>query len=208
MKKERLYWILQIGGWTLYGLTFIFAGSDAEREITYQGVLSVAVESFYFLIITHTFRNLIIRRGWLKLTLIKLIPRAVLSALIIGLTIFLLRIATTYALDIFDEQLYSTESIIGIPLTNAFISMIWIILYFLYHYFERFNVSLKYEAAVNEMLLNQLRAQLNPHFIFNALNSIRALVDEDPKKSKLAITQLSNILRTSLMADKKEALFL
>ena len=62
---------------------------------------------------------------------------------------------------------------------------------------------MQYEAAAKEIELNNLRSQLNPHFIFNALNSIRALVDEDPKKSKNAITQLSNILRNSLMVDRK-----
>ena len=51
--------------------------------------------------------------------------------------------------------------------------------------------------------LNHLKSQLNPHFIFNALNSIRALVDENPVKSKQAINQLSNILRSSLASDKK-----
>src|SRR5690606_39452870 len=47
------------------------------------------------------------------------------------------------------------------------------------------------------------RSQLNPHFIFNALNSIRALVDENPQKSKQAINQLANILRNSLTFEKK-----
>jgi LytS/YehU family sensor histidine kinase len=48
-----------------------------------------------------------------------------------------------------------------------------------------------------------LKSQLNPHFIFNALNSIRALVDENPAKSKQAINQLSNILRNSLTTGKR-----
>ena len=38
--------------------------------------------------------------------------------------------------------------------------------------------------------------------MFNSMNSIRALVDEDPKKAKVAITQLSNILRNTLMMHK------
>jgi LytS/YehU family sensor histidine kinase len=59
---------------------------------------------------------------------------------------------------------------------------------------------------MNEMYLNQLKSQLNPHFIFNALNSVRALVDENPSKAKTAITQLSNILRTSLVMDKKRVI--
>jgi LytS/YehU family sensor histidine kinase len=69
---------------------------------------------------------------------------------------------------------------------------------------EKTNASLKYEAAIFEIELNQLKSQLNPHFIFNALNSIRALVDEDPDKSKTAITQLSNILRNSLVVNRRK----
>src|SRR5690606_23911150 len=61
----------------------------------------------------------------------------------------------------------------------------------------------KYEASMIEIELKNLKSQLNPHFIFNALNSIRALVDENPSKSKQAINQLSNILRNSLASDKK-----
>jgi LytS/YehU family sensor histidine kinase len=64
-------------------------------------------------------------------------------------------------------------------------------------------VSLKYEAALNEIALNQLKSQLNPHFIFNALNGIRALIEDEPVKAKKAITQLSTILRNSLVTDKK-----
>ena len=45
---------------------------------------------------------------------------------------------------------------------------------------------------------------MNPHFTFNALNSIRALVYEDPAKAQVSITQLSNILRNSLLADRRK----
>jgi len=50
-----------------------------------------------------------------------------------------------------------------------------------------------------------LRSQINPHFIFNSLNSIRALVDENPERARRAITELSNILRSSMQADKSES---
>lgn len=43
-----------------------------------------------------------------------------------------------------------------------------------------------------------------PHFIFNAMNTIRALIDEDPTKAKNAVTQLSNVLRSSLQTGKQE----
>jgi two-component system, LytTR family, sensor kinase len=79
---------------------------------------------------------------------------------------------------------------------------LWSLLYFLFYFLDNYNSTLKYQARINEIKLIHLRNQLNPHFIFNALNSVRALVDEDPLKAKSAITQLSSILRYSLIMDK------
>ena len=45
---------------------------------------------------------------------------------------------------------------------------------------------------------------MNPHFMFNALNGIRALVDEDPDKAKRAITQLSAILRNAMATVRRD----
>lgn len=104
----------------------------------------------------------------------------------------------------FDAEIaFSLEQIIGQTFIYGIIFSLWSVLYFTYHYFERYNVSLKYEASMVQIELNNLRSQLNPHFIFNALNSIRALIDENPLKSKEAINQLSNLLRNSLTQDKK-----
>jgi two-component system LytT family sensor kinase len=46
--------------------------------------------------------------------------------------------------------------------------------------------------------LKNLTAQLNPHFLFNSLNSIKALVVENPESARRAIDLLSDLLRTSL----------
>jgi LytS/YehU family sensor histidine kinase len=48
--------------------------------------------------------------------------------------------------------------------------------------------------------LQLLRYQVNPHFLFNSLNSIRALVDEDRNNAKKMITELSEFLRYSLIS--------
>ncbi len=98
---------------------------------------------------------------------------------------------------------WKVTNVVGLTSVYSLIFFLWAVLYFIYHYFERYNTSLKHQAAMNEIELNNLKSQLNPHFIFNALNSIRALVDENPKKSKNSITQLSNILRSSLVSDKQ-----
>jgi len=82
------------------------------------------------------------------------------------------------------------------------------LIYFFYPFFKNYKQeeikNLQLEAAHQEFQINRLRSQLNPHFIFNAMNSIRALIDEDPTKAKKAITQLSNVLRNSLLMDEKK----
>jgi LytS/YehU family sensor histidine kinase len=78
----------------------------------------------------------------------------------------------------------------------------WALAYFAFHYFQRGRReeirNLRLETANRENQLGTLRSQLNPHFMFNALNGIRALVDEDPEQAKRAITQLSAILRNAM----------
>jgi len=63
---------------------------------------------------------------------------------------------------------------------------------------------IRLESEVKELELKTIKSHINPHFIFNALNSIRALVDENPERARTAITELSNILRSSMQADKQE----
>lgn len=44
--------------------------------------------------------------------------------------------------------------------------------------------TLKMESLIKELELRTIKAHINPHFIFNSLNSIRALVDEKPAKGQ------------------------
>jgi LytS/YehU family sensor histidine kinase len=58
----------------------------------------------------------------------------------------------------------------------------------------------KADLLAHKAQLQMLRYQLNPHFLFNALNTIRALVEEDKEKAKQIITELSEFLRYSLVS--------
>jgi LytS/YehU family sensor histidine kinase len=88
------------------------------------------------------------------------------------------------------------------------IVFVWVSIYILWHYIEFTNAEaiqkVKLESLIKELQLKTIKSQMNPHFIFNALNSIRALVDEDPQRARQAITELSNILRSSIQADQSE----
>lgn len=87
---------------------------------------------------------------------------------------------------------------------------IWQLIYFFFQYskktllMERQNNQL--ERTILETEGKVLRAQMNPHFVFNALNSIRALITEDPQKAKKGINQLSKLLRSSLLTDRKKTI--
>jgi LytS/YehU family sensor histidine kinase len=89
---------------------------------------------------------------------------------------------------------------------------IWMLIYIVYHYVEKNRNDqldrLKLESTVKELELKTIKSHINPHFIFNSLNSIRALVDENPKRARRAITELSNILRSSMQAEKSETVTL
>ncbi len=92
------------------------------------------------------------------------------------------------------------------------LTALWLLIYFVWHYVGRNRndqlARLKLETTVKELELKTIKAHINPHFIFNSLNSIRALVDENPERARKAITELSNLLRSSMQAEKNETVTL
>lgn len=56
------------------------------------------------------------------------------------------------------------------------------------------------QEEMQQARLQQLTNQLNPHFLFNAFNSIRALIFEDQHKAADIVTQLSELFRVHLQA--------
>lgn len=59
---------------------------------------------------------------------------------------------------------------------------------------------LELEIALRDAQLQNLKWQMNPHFLFNALNSVRALISEDGERAKEMVTRMSVLLRHSLAA--------
>jgi two-component system LytT family sensor kinase len=116
--------------------------------------------------------------------------------------------ATGWARNKKGEWIYENKSdLVGIYYTLMLIA-IWMLIYIVYHYVEKNRNDqldrLKLETTVKELELKTIKSHINPHFIFNSLNSIRALVDENPNRARRAITELSNILRSSMHAEKSE----
>jgi LytS/YehU family sensor histidine kinase len=86
--------------------------------------------------------------------------------------------------------------------------MAWSAIYFGVKYWQEWQQerenALQAKILAEKAQLEMLRYQLNPHFLFNALNSIRASVDEDKTRAKQMITQLSEFLRHSLLSGEKK----
>ncbi len=209
MNQKQTYWLAQISGWTLYHLAdiigysaiFSFDFEELNRLIG-NGLVNIAAG----IGLTHLFRVIFKHYEWIKLPVSQLVMR---SLGIIALITFILA-----AINIpMDSQIINTEKMnwalrdITYLLNLSKPVLIWVLIYVFYNYTNiRKNDAmerLKLESSIKETEAKVLRAQMNPHFVFNALNSIRALVIEDPQKSMLAITQLSNLLRSSLVADRR-----
>lgn len=58
------------------------------------------------------------------------------------------------------------------------------------------------ETHLQEAQLSNLKSQINPHFMFNALNNIRGLILESPAKARDMLTRLSELLRYALSMSK------
>ncbi len=77
-----------------------------------------------------------------------------------------------------------------------------------YHYYQRYmNSELRLERlehSFSEARLNALRMQLDPHFLFNALNTISSHVERDPKLTRRMIEHLGDLLRMSLESKDRQ----
>ncbi|MDX1830453.1 MAG: histidine kinase [Lutibacter sp.] len=95
-------------------------------------------------------------------------------------------------------------------ITGLRLMAIWILAYHLYHYHKNRLETAEQNAELlviaKQAQLDNLATQLNPHFLFNSLNSIKSLIIENPKIARRAVDLLSDILRTSLY--EKDASFI
>jgi hypothetical protein len=212
MKKNTLYWICQVGGWLLFVLLeFIGYGN----LYGYNGllVLNVAINFMAGVLLTHYYRVFIIKMKWINKPMPQLVPRAILgvsiiSALLTFLNIYLDRLTVPLL-----QQLPVDWVLVFNYLFNwSKYILLWALVYHLFQYWERSLEAEKeryqLQAILRENQYQNLKTQLNPHFLFNSLNSIRTLVDINPNQSKEAINRLSSLLRSSLQMSKHKTVSL
>ncbi|HLN73422.1 MAG: sensor histidine kinase [Methylococcaceae bacterium] len=69
---------------------------------------------------------------------------------------------------------------------------------------EKIQKEAEYKTLIREAELQALKSQINPHFLFNSLNSISSLTISNPEKAQEMVINLSSFMRYSLMHEEKE----
>ena len=207
LSRKQVYWLSQVIGWLFFVAINIFIISSIE-EITLPRALVWIFLGIIGIFFTHILRGVIRKNNWLNLPLKKTTPRVLIASIVTGTIIFAFVFAASYfAGTINQEELNIARPIAG-AINISILVLLWSLIYFAVHYLENYKKkeieSLIWEAAVKDYELKTLKSQLNPHFMFNAMNSIRALIEEDPDSAKIAITKLSNLLRYSLQMERME----
>jgi hypothetical protein len=217
-KRERPqpgYWLCQAIGW--FGFTLV----QTAFYVLYHeawGLLPAFAISLVFSIqgflLTHAFRPIVIRRGWLQMPIAPLLGRMVVATAILS--------ALYTACSVIDKPLEDylksgsvSFSFFSKPpgyllldfLYNLFVFGLWVSFYLTAHFVrERRRAeidALHLAAALSESRLHALQGQINPHFLFNSLNSLRALIDDSPDRARDAVTRLASMLRYSLSVDNR-----
>ncbi|TKG94517.1 histidine kinase [Puteibacter caeruleilacunae] len=79
---------------------------------------------------------------------------------------------------------------------------------FYQNYKEKITREVELKALIKEAELSALKSQINPHFLFNSLNSVSSLTITDPEKAQEMVVKLSRFLRYSLQHDKNKEVLL
>jgi two-component sensor histidine kinase len=219
-KSQRLYWILQVAGWGFYTLTQVIGAATAPQLVWGKSVLELAIFGGVGLAISHWLRNYVRRHQWATLSIPKLAARIVVAGFIVGTPFgFLTQISAVSALHNAAAELQeyypalSTRMAVTIQtllqIANwAALYMVWLALYFAAVGLREYrSVRLKQSELACALQLAELRllkSQLNPHFLFNALNTIRSLIADNPSRAQGAVTRLANTLRYTLSSRQDE----
>lgn len=217
---DRLFWWYHLSGLFVLALaqTVIIA---LWREEKLFNAAAGAIWLPLFTLAVLGFRSLYKYYNWYQYGAARIIPVVILYGLATGVlvTLFMFGIVTPFfwsditnhpaviAHKISVNQLM-LQMIIGNSLQTQIFVCSWIFIYISGSSNRRIRETelhnLRLQNSLKEAQLVNLGNQLNPHFLFNALNNIRFTIHENPEKADAMITALSEILRYSLESSKHE----
>lgn len=208
MSRTKRYWILQIVGWSSYGILGLIVGNsfyELNVFTIFWNFLSAAV----MLASTHLLRYKIKRDGWLSLKIGKLITRLIPSLLLLALLANGVNTGYGWLMtEIIDKEKFTFFIFLLYTFQTLIYFALWTAIYLIIFYFRNYKreeiEKWRLQAAVKDAELIALKAQINPHFLFNALNNIRALILEDHMKARDMVSHLSELLRYSIQFNDNE----
>lgn len=209
------YWLLQMLGWGGLGMVTFFSLTLWYASATWDQVVHTVVQSLLGLLLS-------LPLHWVCLTLWNRSIAARLGLTIVAIVVvsFLWTVLKMYAFVFIIGYAGIWEDFGGWYFSSFLVYLCWAALYYGNKYYYQVEVEqgkrqmvafavkeeqvkrLNAEAAAREAQLGMLQYQLNPHFLFNTLNSISALVKLDENtKARQMISQLGDFLRYSLDND-------
>jgi sensor histidine kinase YesM len=224
------YWLCQLLGWGFNAFSQTYSAvENGLGAPTAQIAIEVGSLNALALIFTHLLRDYMKRHGWQTLGVAALLPRAFGAALLFGFPIALIMRVMSIAMlwtGSTPEDQQAIEEIggeVGRLLTSSdplllgtmnwsAAIVLWQIMYFtITSLRDRRLAELRQSELARALKVAELRllkSQLNPHFLFNCLNSVRALIADDPAGAQRAVTQLARTLRYTLTAGQDEVVSL
>ena len=213
-KNEFKYYLFsQLVGWGVFLVlriivTVIYCAKrpdiDLTAALTWESVDHLACAFSSHLIWKWMHWRRLFERGW-KSMLLEGYTAALLMSILIALLVWE-PCETIYAEDF--ARIGVTTMRAFIIMQHALVTVLWFSALLAIHYFQRAR-QLELEqaettAAAREAQLHALKGQINPHFLFNSFNSLRALIDENPSLARDAVTHLAVIMRYSLTSAERK----
>lgn len=202
MKTRIAYWSCQTIGWGAYSITGI-AMVAQQTGWQFSLVAGYILFALYSIALTDLLRREMRRRDWLGALSFRVFLRLLASALLMAAIQTFLVFAINLLFEgrasmVFHNPGYALPTWISVSGANC----LWLLFYVALTAGRRYREKeVRLQLALREAELRALEAQINPHFLFNCLNSIRALVVENPPLAQDMITRFASILRYNLNRD-------
>jgi sensor histidine kinase YesM len=200
------FWVAQIGGWVAYAsslfLTFL-PGMEPGRRVAV--LLNKELRAVVGIVLSLGLLQLYRRLTPEPDVSGRVAGIALVASLVAGIVGYFVHatimvgIGLQPSFDIFLDATTAPRSI----LEFVFAFLVWSAAYFgvlIWHRSqEREREAMEARRLAQEAQLQMLAYQLNPHFLFNALTSIRAMIDEDRARARQMVTELAAFLRHALI---------
>ncbi|WP_424964108.1 sensor histidine kinase [Ekhidna sp.] len=209
MTRNTSYWLFQSIGWFMYGMIGVIIALLFYDNVDVWVILAQFFSAIVMLFATHLLRYKMKLDGWLKLKIkqliVRLVPTLIILALLAngittGYTILTTDLIPVDKISPTVFLLFTFQTFVYFCLWTA----VYLIIYFFRNYKKEEVAKWQLQTAVKDAELIALKAQINPHFLFNALNNIRALILEDHMKARDMVSHLSELLRYSIQFNDNE----